>query len=326
MIDRIGRKKSYAIGSVIMSVLPLVYLLFQGELSGFYAPLVFVRILHGVGLAICFTSAFTYIGDIVPESRLNEGIGIFGVTGLMGQAIGPLMGEIMIRNFGFSTFFVCATGIACVGLLLLLPVSESYAQSSTVSTQTFSSLLLKKKFLSVAILATLFGFALSAYSNFVSPYAKELNLPFISLYYMSYSLAAAMTRIAGGGRLTDRIGENRIIPYALVLGGTGLFILMFLKGTGILILSGLMSGCAHGFLFPALNSLAIRDEPGNIRGKITGVFTGGLDAGSFAGSIILGYIGEWVGFRAIFFAAGIILLAGLGFYKSGIASRKQQAG
>ena len=91
MIDLIGRKRSYTIGCSIMSVLPLIYLLFQGNLSHFYLSLILVRIVHGVGLAICFTASFTYIADIVPEERLNEGIGIFGVTGLTGLAIGPVM-------------------------------------------------------------------------------------------------------------------------------------------------------------------------------------------------------------------------------------------
>jgi len=61
-----------------------------------------------------------------------------------------------------------------------------------------------------------------------------------------------------------------------------------------------MSGCGHGFLFPCLNSLAIRNEPIDTRGKITGVFTGGIDAGAFVGSIILGYIGQWAGFQVLF--------------------------
>jgi predicted MFS family arabinose efflux permease len=75
-----------------------------------------------------------------------------------------------------------------------------------------------------------------------------------------------------------------------------------------------MFGCGHGFLFPCLNALAIRNEPINIRGKINGVFTGGLDGGIFLGSIVLGYIGEWVGFRALFLAAGISILPGLWIY------------
>ena len=91
LVDRIGRKRSYTIGCLILSILPLTYLLFQGELSNFYLPLLLVRTIHGVGLAFCFTSSFTYIADIVPKERLNEGIGMFGVTGLSGLAIGPLL-------------------------------------------------------------------------------------------------------------------------------------------------------------------------------------------------------------------------------------------
>jgi MFS family permease len=172
----------------------------------------------------------------------------------------------------------------------------------------------RKKILIIALLALLFGFALSASGSFVAPFAKGKHLAFISLYYIFYSSAAVLTRLLGG-RLADRIGEDRIIPNALVVTGAGLLLLIFLEGNFILILSGLMSGCGHGFLFPSLNSLAIRDEPAHIRGKINGVFTGGIDAGVFLGSIILGFIGEWAGFRALFLVAGISLLPGLWIYR-----------
>ena len=311
MIDRIGRKRSYTIGCSIMSVLPLIYLLFRGNLSHFYLSLILVRIVHGVGLAICFTASFTYIADIVPEERLNEGIGMFGVTGLTGLAIGPVIGEILITEFGSSVFFLAATGMATLGLISHLPLSESFVHDSQKFSQSFFAVFIKRKMLFVALLAFLFGFGLAASGSFVTPFAKEQEIVFISLYYISYSLAAVLTRILGG-RLADRIGEDRIIPYALALTGGGLLILMFLGGNAILVLSGLISGCGHGFLFPCLNSLAIRNEPINTRGKITGVFTGGIDAGAFVGSVILGYIGQWAGFQALFFAAGLTLFIGFG--------------
>ena len=311
MIDRIGRKRSYTIGCTIMSILPLIYLLFRGNLSNFYLFLILVRILHGVGLAICFTASFTYIADIVPEERLNEGIGMFGVTGLTGLAIGPVIGEIIITEFGFSVFFLTATGMATLGLMIHLPLSESFVNDSQKSSQSFFTVLAKRKILFVALLAFLFGFGLAATGSFVSPFAKEQGIAFISLYYISYSSAAVLTRLLGG-RLADRVGEDRIIPYALTLTGGGLLILMLLGGNSILALSGLMSGCGHGFLFPCLNSIAIRNEPIDIRGKIIGVFTGGIDAGAFVGSIILGYIGQWAGFQVLFFAAGLTLFIGFG--------------
>ena len=314
MVDRIGRKKSYTIGCIIISILPITYLLFQGNLYDFYLSLLFVRVLHGVGLAICFTSAFTYIADIVPPERLNEGIGMFGVTGLIGMAVGPIIAEIIIRKFGFPTFFLVTGGMGALGLLLHIHLPESYARSSRESSQSFFSVLLRRKTLTVALLALLFGFGLSAFIGFASPFAREQGIAFISLYYIAYSGAAVLTRFFGG-RFADRIGEDRIIPYALILTGGGLLTMALLGGNVILILSGLISGCGHGFLFPCLNALAIRDEPVDIRGKITGIFTGGLDAGVFVGSVMLGYIGEWAGFRALFFAAGLALFIGFGVYR-----------
>lgn len=297
-----------------MTALPFAYLLFQGELARFYPPLIVVRILHGIGLAICFTSVFTYIADIVPESRLNEGFGMFGVTGLIGMAIGPVIGETIIKEFGFSIFFLSATGMATIGLLLQLPLPESYVQVSRESPPSFFSVLMRRKMLIIFLLAFLFGFGLAAFGSFVSPYAKEKNLAFISLYYLSYSSAAVFTRILGA-RLGDKIGEERVIPYGLTLTGIGPLILIFLGGNMTLAASGLVSGCGHGFLFPCLNALAIRNEPIHIRGRITGVFTGGIDMGAFVGSITLGYIGELAGFRSLFFAAGLSLLIGLGVYR-----------
>jgi len=315
MVDRIGRKRSYTVGSIVITILPLFYLLLRGSFSEFYLPLLLLRVIHGVGVAICFTAAFTYIADIIPPVRLNEGIGMFGVTGLLGLAIGPAIAEILIVKYGFNIFFLATTGMAAVGLVLHLPLRESYIGSVHEPSPSFLSVMFRKRSLTVAMLAVLFGVGLSATIGFVSPFAREQAVDFISLYFLCYSGAAVLTRLLGG-RLADRVGEDRIIPYALALTGVGLFVLIFLKGNVVLILSGLMSGCGHGFLFPCLNALAIRDEPVEIRGKITGIFTGGIDAGTFAGSLMLGYIGEWIGFRAIFFAAGLALLLGLAVYRS----------
>jgi MFS family permease len=68
-------------------------------------------------------------------------------------------------------------------------------------------------------------------------------------------------------------------------------------------------------LFPCLNSLVIRNEPVDIRGKITGIFTGAFDTGTFVGCIMLGFIGEWAGFRALFFVAGLSVITGLAVYR-----------
>jgi MFS family permease len=104
--------------------------------------------------------------------------------------------------------------------------------------------------------------------------------------------------------------------------------MIFLGGNAILVLSGVLTGLGHGFLFPSLNALAIRNEKMDIKGKINGVFSGGIDTGAFIGSIMLGYIANWVGFQALFFVAGLALFMGLGMFAwrwDIIASKSSQA-
>jgi MFS family permease len=310
MIDKFGRKKSYAIGSLIMFLLPLTYLFFKGDLYNFYLALLLVRVAHGVGFAICITAAFTYIADIVPKERLNEGLGMFGISGLAGSAIGPVIAELVLRYSGFDALFLVASAIALIGFLSQLPLKETYVHVFRTTESSFFLVLQKKRVFMVAIIALLFGFGLAAVNGFISPYASERRIEFISLYYVAYSAGAILIRLVGG-RFIDRLGENRIIPYALFLIGGGLFALVFMKGSGLLLFSGFMTGCGHGLLYPALNTRAIRGEVQAVRGKITGAYTGSIDGGSFVGSVILGYVGELAGFQALFLVAGLALFVAI---------------
>jgi len=78
MVDRIGRKRCFFWGTLINGIVPGLHVFFQGGLDGFYLPLIIVRVVHGVGIALCLTAVVTYVADIVPKERLNEGMGMFG--------------------------------------------------------------------------------------------------------------------------------------------------------------------------------------------------------------------------------------------------------
>lgn len=60
MIDRIGRKRSYTLGSILMVASPLLYIGLHDPLGAYYPLFILLRLAHGVGLAICFTAVFTF--------------------------------------------------------------------------------------------------------------------------------------------------------------------------------------------------------------------------------------------------------------------------
>ncbi len=312
MIDRLGRKHSYSLGCTIMTLLPLLHLLLDGPLSEYYLPLLLMRIVHGIGLAICFTAVFTFIVDLIPEGRLNEGIGMFGTSGLIGLAVGPAIAEPVLESYGFDAFFLTATGMAAIGLILHLPVKDRHQQqpATVLASPSFFSLLKQRKQLISGGLAMLFGFGLAATGNFIAPLAELRQLNHISLYYLAYSCAAVGIRFFAG-RFADRVGENQIIPWGLILAASGLLLVPLVTGNLILVMVGFIFGLGHGLLFPALNAMAVRNEPYRVRGKVTGIFTGGIDAGAFCGALLLGMVGELAGYSPLFICAGLVVLSGL---------------
>ncbi len=308
MIDRIGRKRSYTLGSLIMTIAPLFYLLLSGDIGNFFWPLILLRVIHGIGLAICFTAIFTFIVDLIPEERLNEGIGMFGISGLVGFAVGPAFAELVINLGGFSALFIAASLLAGTGLLLHLPVNEIKRTAVQPSTNTgFFKLLGQRKHLLIALLAGIFGFGLAATGTFIAPLAAERGINFISSYYLAYSVTAIAIRFVVRA-VADRFGEAQLLPWGIILTASGMFCLPFISGSSLLIISGLLSGTGHGLIFPSLNALAIRGEAYQVRGKVTGIFTGSIDGGAFIGSLLLGLIGELAGLSTLFFCAAAFML------------------
>ncbi len=310
MIDRIGRKRSYTLGSVIMVAAPLCHLAFTDPFGAGYPWLLLLRAAHGVGMAICFTAVFTYMADILPEDRLNQGIGMFGISGLAGVAAGPLVAEVVLHQVGYPGLFLAAAGFSLFSLAVHLPLAESHAPVVRRHGPSFFALLGRGKYVLIALLSLLFGLGLAGTGNFVAPLAAERGLAVVSSYYLCYSAGAIATRFCGG-RLADRYGERRLLPWGIGLYALGLLLLPATSGALLFKLAGIFAGAGHGLLFPTLNTLAVRGEPSELRGKATGIFTGGIDAGCFAGSLLLGYIGEWLGLATLFWVAGAGMAAGL---------------
>lgn len=310
-IDRFGRRRCYVWGCLIMTLLPLTYLPFYFHPQLPLIPFALIRALHGIGLALCFTTVFTWIADLLPAERLNEGLGIFGISGLVGLAVGPFVAQLLIDTAGFVAFFCGAGILAAISLLLIAPLqATSDHLASTGLAQGFFQLMWQPRYRYCALTTFVFGMGLAAPGSFIASYLEHHQLPSIALYYLAYSGAAIAIRYTAG-HLADRHGELRIIPPAFIIMAGGLLAILLIVGTKTLVLAGLLIGSGHGLLFPALNSLTLRHAAAPVRGKLTGIFTGSLDSGIFIGSIVCGVIGEHAGWTALFSSSAMMVLSAL---------------
>ena len=297
-----------------MGVASMAHIFFQQPIETVFAPLLALRLFHGVGFALAMVAGLTWASDLIPMVRFNEGIGMFGATGLLGIAVGPLAAEWTLYRFGFPAMFISAGLVSLSALGIGCSVPDRYRPLRQSSRESFFQILRSPPLLRITLVALCFGFGFAAHGSFVAPYAKSQKL-FVSTYFLSYSTAAIAARLTAG-RVADRIGESRLIPYALLLTGLGFASMIWVHSRTALCAAGLITGLGHGVLYPSMLAQAIRPIASHNRGKANGVFTGGVDSGIFLGAVTLGFVGEHFGFRALFAGAGLALIIGLSLFLS----------
>jgi len=312
LVDQIGRKRSFFGAVLVLTSVSIAHLFCNGIIGEIYPALVCLRFVFGASVGLGIIATLTLAADLASGPRLNEGLGIFGLMPMVGLAIGPIAGEMIVNRYGLDGMFIAAALFFFSGGIMITQVKERFAPSSGVTRGNFIRALKFPVVWRMACICFYFGLAFAAHVGFVAPFAKSIHLS-ISLYFGFYSAAAVLSRLFVG-RLAGLFGEMRIIPVALVFSGLGFITLTQITSSLGLMGAGFVSGLGHGLLFPCLLALTIRPIAIADRGKVTGVITGGVDLGLFIGSLIMGQLGYYFGFQAIFSAAALTMFVGLFSY------------
>ena len=280
LVDRVGRKKTLMIGCFVMAAVSVLHILFQQEISSVLVILLGLRLLFGVGWAMCLVGSFTLATDVIPQSRFNQGIGIFGITNLIGIAIGPMLAEWLVRRVGFTAMFTIAAAVCVATICCAVPIVDRYVSQKRQATGSFFGVLRNVSLLKYSLIGLVSGIQSGGpMPDSWLPLPRKMGLQ-VGLYFAAYSVMAILSRIAGG-RLADSVGEARILPFALLFTAVGFFLLVFVDSTPVLIVTGMVTGFGHGLTTPCLMTLAIRYIPSGHRGKANGLFSGGFDSGVF---------------------------------------------
>ena len=113
LADRIGRRPA-----ILLSLAAYV-LAFSGYLLAVTAwQMIVLRGLAGVFTAGLLPAITSLVGDIAPESRRAQWIGIVNGGASAGWILGPLLGGLLYDRFSYVAPFAAAIGMNAVALLL----------------------------------------------------------------------------------------------------------------------------------------------------------------------------------------------------------------
>jgi MFS family permease len=313
-VDRIGRRP-FMIFGVVLSVIVSFSFAFTHSFVVFF----FLRLLQGVALSAFFVSNFTFIAELAPPARRGQAMGLFGISGLLAMSLAPFVGEQIIRGFGYQVFFLSITAIALTALLVTLrvPVPSSVPQREHPAPLTLLDRLMELPRLPMAI-AFAFGLGNGTVFIFLPTYAQSIRIRSLGLFYVAYGSAALLVRMVGGG-LADRFGRRQVIVPAMLMQaiGAGFLAMLVLMADSawfpllsLFFLAGVLTGGAHGFLYPALSALVVDQTPQDRRGRVVGMFSASVLVGNTVGSVLFGYIAHGLGYGLMFTLLAMALLAG----------------
>lgn len=325
LIDVKGRKKVSLFGIAFLIVtVPCFHLISDAGLLP-----VLLRALTGVGWGISMTATMTICSDLAPVERLAHSMGIIGFAGILSSALGPLLAEELIKQFGFGVLFNTSLAFLIASFLCILSTHEVIRPDNSRNPDK------PKSFLSVSVFTILFisimpivhGAARGAVVYFIALFGKSIPLDRIGPFFLSFSCAAILSRLWIGD-LSDRYGRKQVIFPAACIISINMFLISQVKSSWLFILTGLIGGFGQGLIFPALSTYIIDVLGRKNKGLAISLYLAFFDIGIGFGSVFFGWVSDLYGYRMMYIFAGIILflVASIFTLKAPSPQRKQGSG
>jgi predicted MFS family arabinose efflux permease len=302
-----GRRPFLYLGSLLLTMMPLSFPFLAMD----FLPWFCLRLMQGAGYAFYITAILTWVADRSPPDRIAQGQGVFGVSGLLGSAVGPMTSEAIYKLYGFTTMFkaIGTAGLVAVVLAATLPESRPDRVGPRIEPVPIRL----RDFRAMLWVTIPFGWVVGTVITFIAPYGDDVRLPSVALYFVGFALASISVRLGSGGFI-DKVRPARLVQVSgslLALSALTLACLDSYPFTAVLFSAAILNGIGHGFLFPGLSAYTVRRATLAQRGGAIALYTGVFDSGVLLGSVVSGYFCQLIGYPSAYALAGLLLLGAL---------------
>lgn len=260
-----------------------------------------------------FTTMLTYGADSIPLQRRTQGLAIFGLSGLVPIAVGGYAGDVLIASTGFDGLFFAATGVSLASWLIVwaLPVLPVRGHQPR---RSFWAAFAQRNLLPLWFSTLLFAVGLESLFTFTRTFVDERQVGTAGLFFATYGITAAITRVAGG-RMYDKVPHRPLLVSGIAAYGLGVVFMGLAQTVPILVLAGITIGAAHGAVFPLLSSEVVNRARVSERGSAMAIFTSIFDIALLAGAPAVGFVIEGFDYRGAFIGLGVTLVIGAVIYR-----------
>jgi MFS family permease len=332
--DKFGRVRLLIASALICAVACALY-----GLTTSMILLLVIRAFNGFAFGVHSTCGGAAAADVIPKSRMAEGIGYFGLYATVASAFAPIIalaiiGERQISEF--QTLFFLAAGLCLMSMIAdsCITYERKRKKGKLDATESIS---IKKEepagplpktflgfeyavFLPVAVLILMF-FAMSSINTFLALFADTRHLGNIGLYFTFSAIGMLLSRILFG-RMTDKRGPDIVVIPGLIGTAVCLAMIPFVHDPWFLFIIGLPMGLSQGAVGPSINSMIFLRCSPQRRGTASAAYFAAIDIGFTIGGIVFGFVADVISYSFVYWISAFLVLIALGLYIITVARKK----
>lgn len=295
LIDTKGRKIVLLLGAILFVMVSIFY-----HLAHTVLILVSLRFINGIAFSAHTSAAGTIVSDLTPKSRLAEGIGYYGISIIIGTAIGPALGLFLVHHSGYQLLFLSVLALWTLGLGITFPIN--YEKKNNIITKAGKGSFFEKTSLLPSLVMFFVSLTFGSVIAFLPSYGVTRGIENIGSFFIVYSFAVLVSRLTTG-KLADRHGFMIVLLPSLISLFISMVILAFAHSLVIVLIAGFFFGMGYGTSYPLTNAIVIKLCSERRRGAATSTLLASMDIGIGVGALIWGYVLEFTGFTTVYLAS-----------------------
>lgn len=319
LTDRWGRRVLMVVGSLVYGLSCLVSGLIPTVLA-----LGICRVFMGIGYAGASTANNTASTDVIPQDRLAEGIGYFGMSQSVASAIGPAIAAVVMTAVGNQSSMLVVAGVCGLSMVISLMVGyekrPGYQKPVVETAEKAAGGFFEKTAIIPSLFQGIFLFIISCPMCFMPLYIvyRGQSAAVASSFFVVASIVIVAVRLLFSGLMNKWGSLSFLIP------GIGSLIILCIalpmaNTVFGLMVCGVLYGLAHGIVWMVLGSEAVAHAPGERRGAANATFYFAFDAGIGLGAAFWGMMIDNAGYNTCFLiiaiAAFALMLAGIPVFR-----------
>ncbi len=307
MADRADKRQLLGIGFAIQIVGFILMAFFHESLL----LLAFLQLVASAAYAIGFTTLPNLVFEILPRGRRAGGIALFGISGVISNPVGALIGEQVLQRLGVE-YLPYVGALFSLAALTLVP-RVPFKKNEHHVVVHFRPLLRRRSVLVLVGPAVLLGGAWSILATFIPNYSNiRLGAPNLSLYFSTHAVVAIALRIFFS-RQFDGASKRHLLAFSYISISFAMLNMVLLKFSWQLAFSGLLYGSGHSILYPVLSMLFVNSGSDRENYTLNNLFTAFYTCGSVALPVLLGFLGDSLGSASVFVVMSVLSFA-VGIY------------